>query len=312
LREVACDFCGGESTSAVLELQDLLLGLPGAFSLVECNTCGLLFLNPRPGPEELQAHYPDHYHPFTDDIEDHPSPFVRFVRRYGLVRRCRAALQGQEGGRLLDVGCSTGLFLNEMRRQGEWDVYGVEPVASAAAFAREHFGLEVFQGTLPESAYPDAFFDVVTLWDVLEHVSSPSTYLREIHRVLKPGGRLVIKVPDPECWEADLLGPFWIGYDAPRHLFGFPRSVLDHQLRDRGFKVETVQCLAGGFFTLTTSLGFWLDAHGAERLGQLLRAGAHSPMVRVSTAPAFALLRQLGLGSSLTYFARKNTNRGER
>jgi SAM-dependent methyltransferase len=147
---------------------------------------------------------------------------------------------------------------------------------------------------------------VVTMWDVLEHVASPQAYLREIHRILRPGGCLVIKVPDPQSWEARLFGPCWVGYDAPRHLFGFPRPVLVSQLAAQGFEVDSIQCLAGGVFTFTASLGFWFESQGRNRLGRLFRNESRSTTFRVLTAPAFAFLRRLGLGSSLTYFAHKH------
>lgn len=286
-------------------LCDLLLGLPGEFTLVQCDRCGLLYLNPSPTWDELKLHYPDRYHPFIGTIEEQPSALVRWAQRYGVVRRCRAVTQRQHSGRLLDVGCATGVFLNEMRDHGDWELYGVEPVASAATFARQHSGVRIFQGTLLEVAYPDGFFDVVTMWDVLEHVADPRIYLHEIHRILKPGGWVLIKVPDPWCWEARLFGSFWIGYDAPRHLFGFPRPALAHQLGILGFDLVNVRCLAGGFYTFMASLGFWLDAHGWTRSGRLAQCMARSTIVRVLTAPLFSLVRRLGLGSSLTYFARK-------
>ncbi len=312
MERVACDFCGEQLTSPVYDLCDLLLGLPGEFSLVRCENCGLLYLNPRPSWDELRSHYPDQYHPFTGELEHERSLFVRLARRYGVARRCRAVTQRQRQGRLLDVGCSTGVFLNEMRQRGDWDLHGVEPVASAVTFARQHFGLKVFQGTLLDSAYPNAFFDVVTMWDVLEHVTSPSAHLCEIHRILKQGGWLIVKVPDPQCWEARLFGPFWIGYDAPRHLFGFPRRILVSKLIAQGFEIDSVRCLAGGFFTFTASLGFWLDAQGRKPLGKLFRDGSRSTAFRVLTAPVFSLLRRLGLGSSLTYSARKQESRGQK
>jgi SAM-dependent methyltransferase len=307
LEYVACDFCGGTSSSRLYELKDLLIGRPGTFSLVRCDDCGLLYLNPRPTWVELRKHYPSDYHPFTAAVEDETSRFVRWAKRYGILRRCRAITQRRNGGRLLDIGCSTGLFLNQMQQLNHWEVHGVEPVASAVDFARQRFGLQVFHGTLLDSDYPDQFFDVVTLWDVLEHVAQPNSSLREIYRILRENGLLVLKVPDPYCWQARLFGPSWIGYDAPRHLFGFPREVLTQQLNIIGFDLVDAYSLAGGFYAFTDSMGFWLDRREYRDLGKLFHIAAHSTVVRVSTAPLFSLLRRVGLGSSVTYFARKSS-----
>lgn len=310
MERVACDFCGENSATLEHTLHDLLLGTAGEFQLVRCNRCGLLYLNPRPTREELQRHYPDNYHPFDHAVGSNPSLFVRWARRYGILRRCRAVIRKRHEGRLLDVGCATGVFLDEMRRQGNWEVYGVEPAALAASYAREHFGLQVFQGTLLDAGYPDDFFDVVTMWDVLEHVPNPRGYLDEIRRILKPGGWLIIKVPDPCSWEARLFGPYWIGYDAPRHLFGFPRHVLSRELASLGFCLKEMQCLGSGFFTFVASLGFWLRAQGWIRLGNQVRYLAGSTMARVFMAPFFVVTRQFGLCSSVTYFARKQMSGG--
>lgn len=288
----------------------MLLDQPGEFSLEQCDNCGLLYLTPRPTRKELRKHYPTDYHPFASAVEDETSFFERVVKRYGVLRRCRAITRRQQQGRLLDVGCSTGIFLNELRRHGQWEVYGVEPIESAAEFAQKRFGLQVFQGTLLDSNYPDEFFDVVTMWDVLEHVAKPSDNLREIHRILKRDGWLIIKVPNPRCWQARLFGSFWVGYDAPRHLFGYPKPTLTHKLDALGFDLIAIQSLAGGFYTFMESLGFWINAQGLENLGNISHHAAQSTLVRVASAPVFTLLRKLGLGSSLTYFTRKNSLRG--
>lgn len=305
MKQVTCDFCGTATTVVVHTLHDILLQLPGQFTLVQCTGCKLFYLNPRPDWQELAAHYPDHYHPFIGAIEDQPSKLVRWAQRYGVKRRCHAITRRQHSGRLLDIGCATGVFLHEMQQHGAWELQGVEPVASAANFARERFGLPVFQGTLLESNYPDSFFDVVTMWDVLEHVADPHAQLHEIHRILKPGGWVILKVPDPLSWEARLFGASWIGYDAPRHLYGFPRATLIRQLATLGFETMDVVCLAGGYYTFTASLGFWLDARGATRLAQRLHRLSRSTAMRVLTAPAFMVMRWMGQGSSLSYFARK-------
>jgi SAM-dependent methyltransferase len=310
MERVACNFCGADAAAPIHELQDLRQRLPGCFTLVQCGRCGLLYLNPQPSQEELAPHYPKQYHAFTGAIEDQASALVRWARRYGVRRRGRAVTRRQPGGRLLDIGCATGVFLNEMRHHGVWELYGIEPAASAAEFARRRFGLQIFQGTLLDTAYPDDFFDVVTMWDVLEHVADPQAHLREIGRILKPGGWLALKVPDLSSWEARLFGPYWAGHEAPRHLFGFSRYVLTRQLVDLGFEAPETARLGGDYATFMLSAGYWLDAHGGARLAPAVRRLARSSAARVLTAPAFALLRRAGLGSSLTCFARKKM-RGE-
>jgi SAM-dependent methyltransferase len=305
MEQINCNFCGHNESSLIHILRDIRLSLPGEFTLVQCQKCGLLYLNPQPTQSELAQHYPKEYHCFVTAIEDQSSLFVRWAQLYGLRRRCRAITRRKRQGRLLDVGCATGNFLNEMRRQDHWDVAGVEPAASAAEFARQRFGLHIFTGTLLEAAYPDASFDVVTLWDVLEHTSDPKAYLLEIYRILKPTGWIVLKLPDPSSWESKTFGPYWVGYEAPQHLYDFPPLVLERQLATIGFQNIELSRLGGDYATFMTSLGLWLSARGQVYPGRLAKALARTTAARVLSAPLFWALRSIGAGSSRLYFAQK-------
>lgn len=188
---------------------------------------------------------------------------------------------------------------------GSWELYGVEPVFIAAQFARTRFNLNIFQGTLSESCFPSEFFDVVTWWDALEHVPDPSTCLNETVRVLKPGGWLFVQTPDPNSWEARLFGSYWVGYDAPRHLFMFPRIVLLRKLEEIGFKVVQVGSFAGNASTVCKSIGHWLRSRHQEMLGNLLLRLADSSITQIAAAPFYVLLRYLDLTSSVLYIAQK-------
>lgn len=302
VKSVSCNFCGSDGARPLHTLRDWQLNLPGEFQLVECRVCGLMYLNPQPEWSDLIRHYPDEYAPYAGKARPSGATYRRWSEHYGMRRRCRAIAQFQRGGRLLDVGCATGQFLDEMRRRGEWEPFGVEPVAAPAAFARDHFGLNVFAGTLGEAHFPEDMFDVVTFWDVLEHVADPRQTLRETYRILKPGGWLVTQVPEPNSWQARLFGRYWAGFDAPRHLYAFPQRTFRRQLGGLGFEAVATRALEGG------NSVFWrsLRAQRAEarRQGLLSHAIDSQAVYRVA-APLFAALRVLGFGPSLTYFCRK-------
>lgn len=302
----ACDFCGQNVPSPYLTLRDLLLGLPGEFRLVRCSACGLLYLNPRPSWEELVSYYPPEYesHVVTAGI-GWRAAFEQWARDLGPRHRVNAVVRRRASGSLLDVGCATGLFLDALRRRGGWRVKGVEPVESAAEQARQRLGLDVFGGTLPEARFPAESFDVVTMWDVLEHVESPAAYLRECWRVLAPGGWLVIKVPDVGSAEAAMFGDCWLGYDAPRHLFGFRREILARQLVRTGFRAPEVVILGTDQSVFLASLGHFFAAHERSHLGTAIHRASRLLPVRAFLWPAFIVARRLGFGSSLVLCAHK-------
>jgi SAM-dependent methyltransferase len=204
-------------------------------------------------------------------------------------------------GRLLDVGCATGDFLAEVRRIPGWSAIGLEPGAAAAHYVRHEVGLDVVRGTLNTAAWKDAIFDVLTLWDVLEHVYDPRTVLHEAARLLKPGGVLVINYPNLDSLDRRLFGRYWCGYELPRHLTMPPIAVLRHELAAVGLREVARRCLYGSYSASVTSLEFALnDQRGVGNVSALVRRILLSLPLRIVTAPVFRLLDSLGRGSNIT------------
>ena len=159
---VPCDFCGNNESAKLFSGPDRLLYLPGEFTVVRCSQCGLIRQNPRPTSQTIGFYYPANYEPYTIAIDDEPSTWHRWDRRYGMSKRLRAIERYKRGGRLLDVGCASGNFLHEMDRTGRWQVEGVEPNLEVADYARQRFGLKVYASRLTELDLPSASFDVIT------------------------------------------------------------------------------------------------------------------------------------------------------
>src|SRR5262249_16711737 len=139
------------------------------------------------------------------------------------------------GGLLLDVGCGAGDFLTVMRDRPGWQVFGLEQNPTASRYARERRGLHVKHGEFPCPALRNGCYDGIKMWHVLEHVGSPPDVLAEARRLLKPDGVLVVGVPVADSLEARWFGPYWAGYDVPRHLVTFTRSSLMRLVRKAGF-----------------------------------------------------------------------------
>jgi SAM-dependent methyltransferase len=209
------------------------------------------------------------------------------------------------GGRLLDVGAGTGVFLNEMRRYGAWDVKGVELNEAAAEQGRTKFGLDVFRGQVEDAPWPAGSFDVVTLWDVLEHLPDPRGALGRIRTLLSEEGYLICSVPNGGSLDARLFGRYWIGLDAPRHMSVFNLKSLRRLLGETGFELEAAYSFYGRYTTFALSIQQWLRSRWrpSPRRAQVERL-LFFPAWRFLTWPYFRIIDQLGLGAIITVRAR--------
>ena len=304
-----CPLCGADDSQPYLFLHDVGAGLPGQFRLVRCQECELLYLNPRPSPAEMADYYPPDYRPYKRAIAEEPWALMRCMRRRNIRRRRRAAERHAPRipGRVLDVGCSTGVFLEEMRLAG-WQGAGLEISESAADYARKHVGLEILNETLDQTTLSTETFDVITFWDVLEHTHDPAASLRQAYRLLRPGGIIVASVPNFHSLDRRLFGPTWIGFDAPRHLTVFTRHTLAHTLEIAGLDVVTMQCDFGGFFSFAASVRRWAELSISHpSLKKFIADITDLPGLRLPIEPLFALIDRMGLGSELAVVARKHT-----
>ena len=305
MEQPSCDLCGGQDADILYAGMGWKQAMPDGIALVRCRQCGLMYLSPRPGPDEIGAYYPPDYAPFRPAVEDEKWGLMRWMRQRKLVQRRQwvERFSRRQSGDILDVGCATGLFLNEMARAG-WRTQGVEPAASAAEYARRRLGLDVFQGTLGQVTWPPESFDVITFWDVLEHTFSPISELRRAASLLKPGGLAAINVPNWHCLDRRLFGPYWIGLDPPRHLYVFTRSTLTALLERAGLSVLGWVCFMPSYFPFIISLERWLQAaspHWARRVGRALNL----PGARFVFEPWFTAANWLRRGGVISVFASK-------
>ena len=204
------------------------------FRLVECHDCGLGSLHPRPEAEEIAEFYPSSYYgaagaKFRGGIER----AIRWVAG----RRARWLSRGlPKNGRVLDVGCGRGTILNQMAEAG-FESHGFELSRDAAEGL--HPAVQLTVGSdLTTAEYPDDHFDLITAWHVLEHVSDPRSTLAEMQRILKPGGRIAIAVPNFGSLQAKLFGAAWFHLDLPRHLFHLSADNLRQLFRKCALEVE--------------------------------------------------------------------------
>ncbi|CAG0971212.1 putative S-adenosylmethionine-dependent methyltransferase/MSMEI_2290 [Myxococcaceae bacterium] len=225
----ACPVCGGAWARPRFAIEGF------ASRLVECTDCGLGRLDPLPSEADLDAHYPDAY--YGDPGRKFRGPVEGIVRILG-TRHIRFLSRGvRPGGRLLDVGCGRGVLLSELAERG-FEVHGVERSKAAAEGADPRAEIRIVS-RLADAEYRDSFFDAIVIWHVLEHLREPVETVREIHRILAPGGKLVVAVPNFSSLQAKRAGAAWFHLDLPRHVFHFPLAALRRLLVESGFSIES-------------------------------------------------------------------------
>lgn len=149
--------------------------------------------------------------------------------------RMREIAKRRFKGKLLDVGCSTGFFLDYASRKG-WEVFGCELSENSANIARSRGNSEIAIGSFPDIGYPSRYFDVVTMWDVVEHVREPALFVSEAFRVLRPGGLLALSTPNYDSLTRMMIGARWEAIIPSRHLQLFTPKTL-----------KMLVCLQGGW-----------------------------------------------------------------
>lgn len=204
-----------------------------------CKKCGLVFTNPQPGMEDLAGRYEGDYY------EHWLKPLQQKRRQRLWKRRLARVRHFASGTRLLDVGCGDGLFLRTARDAG-YEVTGTEISEAAVQIAMDRHGLNVQHGLLPDCKLKEASFDIITLWHSLEHMPDPEASLHTAHSLLKPGGHVVIAVPNVN----DRLGQEFYKYVKGRympiyttdskepHLFHFSNHTLRRLVTKCDFKVD--------------------------------------------------------------------------
>ena len=218
--------------------------------VVRCRCCGLVYISPIERDQAIITGpvLPDgREHILTSsNLEDLAGCWElaelpeREFERPALRRNAQDALWRLERyrsppGRLLDMGCGWGHFLAVAREHG-WEAYGLEPLAGRALYARAHTGATVITDVLREDTFPADFFDVVTAFQVFEHLPDPAGDLRRLYRCLKPSGIILIEVPNIATWSVYLLRKHHRHF-VPDHLIFFSRRTLSTFLEKIGFEI---------------------------------------------------------------------------
>jgi len=271
-----CPICSAESAVRRFEV----VGIEE--KVVVCTGCGLGRLYPVLAPERLRALYPDAYY---GEPGRKFQPLIEWlVRAVGERHIAFLSRELPARARILDLGCGRGVTLGALAERG-FEVHGLEISAEAASGADPRVEIRIAEN-LNDAEYRTTSFDQVIIWHVLEHLKDPAATLREVHRILKPGGRLIFAVPNFSSLQARCTGAAWFHLDLPRHLHHFPLPALRQLLVGTGFRVRSVH-----HFSLRQNPFGWIQSL-MNRFGSLPRNGL------------YVLLHRRPRGAPLPYDAR--------
>jgi 2-polyprenyl-3-methyl-5-hydroxy-6-metoxy-1,4-benzoquinol methylase len=233
-----CPICSCPRSTLFRRVESACPALRGTFELRRCLGCRLVFLGPRPSDAELAKLYDEEFYFSTGW---HYDALARQVIDAFQAGRRRRVERHASAGRLLDIGSGDGSFVHHMARHG-WSATGIDfsPAAHLIA-SRSRDGARFLQGSLADHALPARSFDVVTMWQVLEHIGEPRELLGRCRELLDEGGVLVAAVPNLEGLSSRLTGERWWGLDVPRHLVHYTPATLGRALERSGYRVTGIR-----------------------------------------------------------------------
>ena len=264
----------------------------GRFRVCRCSGCGLVRLNPRLREDQLTAFYEEEYFSGAHDTgydsyeKDQLLYEKTFARRLKLIRRFKPT------GKLLDVGCGFGYFLNVAQRE-RFDVFGLDCSMYAVERCQQRFPGKVKDGFLSPGVFPDKSFDVVSMFDLFEHVYHPREFLETLHQITKDDGIVVITTPNHRSLLSRVSGRNWVSYKIPEHVYYYSPETLRRMVNSL-FEVALIRSegqycslefLAERIKTLSQPLG-----RGLLQLARQVGAG-HLP-VYVNSGSMTAVLRK--------------------
>lgn len=230
-----CPVCDSEKIQPFFEGKDFS-HTGESFDVVQCTNCKFTFTQNIPDAKHIGPYYEsEDYVSHSDTQKGLFFKVYHAVRNYMLSQKRKMVSNAGAKGKLLDIGCGTGYFLNEMTNHG-WECEGIEQDDKARKYGAEKFNLTVNEparlSTLDEGS-----FDAVSMWHVLEHVHDLDGYLRKIKSALKPDGTLIVAVPNYDSHDAKHYGKYWAAWDLPIHLWHFTPATMSKLMEKHELKI---------------------------------------------------------------------------
>ncbi|MCK4518741.1 MAG: class I SAM-dependent methyltransferase [Candidatus Omnitrophica bacterium] len=269
--KISCNICNSNRYTKLYDIKNN--DTKETFNLVKCSNCRLVYINPQPSHEELSKYYfRDEYYSYGEVLKEDQGRlnFIEKIKRvfrrrifltygvnnhsvfqkfkkilfYPFKRRFGGIPAFLKNGKILDIGCGDGLFISQLKSIG-WRVCGIEIDQEAVKRAQSH-GFEVYRGRFEDFDFKDECYDVVRLWHVLEHFKNPYFNLKKIYGILKPGGQVILGVPNMNSLYSKVFKQNWTGLDVPRHLYHFSPQTIKKILTQSGFSEIKISCNSVG------------------------------------------------------------------
>lgn len=232
----SCPICSGTSFADNLTCKDYTT-TGESFSLKKCAKCDFTFTDPKPDELVIGKYYlSDKYISHTGGSKSLIDSIYVFARSIALKQKRKILEKNANGKFILDFGCGTGAFLNEMQTHG-WKSVGVEPSAHANEKAQQITKSKIYKSI---TELEESNLDAITLWHVLEHLHDLNGTLKKFHGLLKESGTIFIAVPNLKSHDAKFYKSFWAAYDVPRHLWHFSQDNMKMLLSNHGFKLVDI------------------------------------------------------------------------
>lgn len=261
---IPCESCGSNDFTTLYAAKDYYNKREGIFMVVKCNTCDLVYTNPRPIKKHMPYFYPDNaeyfkpilhhnsnklrskmrelllHHYYDYFPERNNSRLVKIILLPVYIITARSMqIQGipkfTRNGKLLDVGCSYGRFIHELKKLG-WAVYGIEPNKKVSEFGMKNLCLNIICADIDDYLIPKDRFDVITMMMVLEHIHHPKSVLIKVRNALKKDGTLILSIPDFSGIESRIYKKYARTLHLPMHLTHFTQKTIRNMLYDVGFR----------------------------------------------------------------------------
>jgi len=320
MKDAKCKICGNNLFTHLCEGEDRFCFVEGNFDLYKCDKCGLVLILPYLKQDTLGKYYPSNYYSYSDTerMEEDKGSLVSKIKYY-LKHPVKAAncllyskllkqkdLVAYEGGmNVLDIGCGDGRYLLGKRKYG-CNCFGVD-IGEDALNALKISDPEIitFCGDLWETEFPTGYFDVINMTSVLEHVVDINKLLAEIHRILSANGVLKIQVPNSGSMTRKIFGKYWMGLDAPRHVYTFSSNNLRILFDKMNFEVHDFRTVENSYDLICSVIyvynAIFEKKHEVMKLSKIW----DSELLKLLLFPYAFLVNILKIGDSVEIILKK-------